>query len=199
MIDKAVLARELYGIGAVKFGEFKLKSGMLSPVYLDLRVLVTYPRTLRMVAQSMAQVLSGISFDRLAAIPYAALPIGTAIALEMDRPLVYPRNARKEYGTGHSVEGEFRAGERAVVIDDVITTGASKIEAIAPLVAAGLTVQDIVVLVDREQRGAAELGTRGYRVHSVMSIIDIVGFLRQERLIDENRYRQVIAFIRGTR
>ena len=191
------LILELHQIGAVKFGEFRLKSGIISPVYLDLRILISHPLVLRAAAQALAKVLGALDFDRIAAIPYAALPIGAAVALEMNRPLIYPRREKKEYGTGRSIEGEFCAGETVVVIDDVITTGASKIEAIEPLVAAGLNVRDIVVLIDREQGGAAELAERGYAVHAVLKMHEIMQVLKDTAKISDKEYDAVCAFLKG--
>ncbi|MDE3088978.1 MAG: orotate phosphoribosyltransferase [Chloroflexota bacterium] len=195
MDAKAQLVFSLQSIGAIKFGAYKLKSGILSPFYLDLRILVSYPGVLRETAQVMAQLLSTLKFDRIAAIPYAALPIGTAVALEMDRPLIYPRREKKDYGTGRAVEGEYRAGETAVVIDDVITTGVSKLEAIQPLSAAKLKVHDIVVLIDREQGGAHEVSKRGYQVHSVLKITEVMQILKEAGKATESQQRDVLAFL----
>lgn len=196
-MEMHTLVLDLHSIGAIKFGQFTLKSGMLSPIYLDLRVLVSHPRVLREAGRAFAETLNGLTFDRIAAIPYAALPIGTAVALEMDRPLIYPRREKKEYGIARAIEGEFRAGETAVVIDDVITTGASKVEAIEPLLATGLTVRDIVVLVDREQGGAEELQARGYRVHAVLKISEMLQTLREHQRITDEEYQRVWKFLKG--
>jgi orotate phosphoribosyltransferase len=195
MDAKSQLVFSLYTIGAIKFGAYKLKSGILSPFYLDLRILVSHPRVLRETAQVMAHILSTLQFDRIAAIPYAALPIGTAVAMEMDRPLVYPRREKKDYGTGRAVEGEYRAGETVVVIDDVITTGASKIEAIEPLTLAKLKVRDIVVLVDREQGGAQEIAKRGYQVHSIFMITEMMRILEEAGKVTESQHRDVLTFL----
>ena len=195
MNDNTQLVLDLHSIGAIKFGKFKLKSGIISPFYLDLRLLVSYPLTLRSSALAMAQVLTPLAFDRIAAIPYAAMPIGTAVALEMNRPMIYPRREKKDYGTGRAIEGEFNKGETVVVIDDVITTGASKIQAIEPLVEAGLKVRDIVVLVDREQGGAAELQARGFHVHAALKIRAMMQALRDAGKVSEKEYDDVMTFL----
>ena len=191
--DELVLA--LHSIGAIQFGAYKLKSGIISPFYLDLRILVSHPQVLRQTACVMAETLGGLTFDRIAAIPYAALPIGTALALEMNRPLVYPRREKKNYGTGRVVEGEFRPGETAVVVDDVITTGASKLEAIEPLTAVRLIVKDIVVLVDREQGGAEEIVSHGYALHAVAKITDVMKTLEEAGKVSQAQHRDVLAFL----
>jgi uridine monophosphate synthetase len=168
--DHAALALQLHRIGAVRFGSFVLKDGSTSPFYVDLRVVIGHPDILRSVAQAMLRRAAPLEYDCLAGIPYAGLPLAVAMSLESGRPLVYPRKETKAYGTQRQVEGVFTAGERALVIDDVITTGGAKIEAIAPLRAAGLLVQDIVVVVDRQQSGAQTLAAAGLRLHSVLTI-----------------------------
>lgn len=167
------LIASLHDIGCVKFGQFKLKSGLMSPIYIDLRLLVSHPTVLRSVAQAMAALLAerpAITFDRLAAIPYAGLPIGVAVALETGRPLIYPRKEAKEYGTAKLIEGEYAAGETALLVDDLITRGTAKIESLTPLLDAGLKVNDVLVLIDREQGGRAELAARGIALHAVLSL-----------------------------
>lgn len=164
------IALGLHALGAVRFGEFTLKSGQKSPIYLDLRLLVSDPALMRTVARAMAGLVRGLACDRIAAIPYGGLPIGQAVALETGLPLIYPRREVKEYGTRRAVEGAYEPGETAVVLDDLVTTGGSKLEAIAPLLEAGLKVGDVVVLVDRGQGGAKELAARGLRLHAVLTL-----------------------------
>ena len=164
------IAVGLHALGAVRFGEFTLKSGQTSPIYLDLRLLVSDPALMRTVARALAGLLAGLSCERIAAIPYGGLPIGQAVALETGMPLIYPRREVKDYGTKKAIEGAYEPGETVVVLDDLVTTGASKLEAIAPLTEAGLVVKDIVVLVDRGQGGAAELAAHGLRLHAVFTL-----------------------------
>ena len=168
------LACELHRAGCVRFGDFVLHSGAHSPVYIDLRRLVTWPNLLQEVARAYVRLLQPLQYDRLAAIPYAGLPIGTAVALQAGTPLIYPRREVKEYGTKRQIEGDYHAGERVVLLDDLITTGGSKIEAMQPLVAEGLNVEDVVVLIDREQGGREDLAGHGLRLHAVLTLRELV-------------------------
>jgi uridine monophosphate synthetase len=189
------LAQRLHALGAVQFGTFTLKDGSISPVYLDLRLLISDPSLLADAAQAYARLLVDLTFDRIAAIPYAGLPIGAAVALATGKPMIYPRREVKAYGTGKAIEGRFVPGETAVVVDDVISAGTSKLEAIGPLAAAGLVVRDVVVLVDRQGTGAAELAAAGYRLHSVMTLSDIAAELAEAGLIDGEQHRAVTAYL----
>ena len=102
-MNKDVLPQQLFDAGCIKFGTFTLKSGLTSPVYIDLRLLASYPALLRDVARAMAAFARELAFDRIAAIPLAGLPIGTALALEMDRPMIYPR---PEFSLRPAIGGE---------------------------------------------------------------------------------------------
>jgi uridine monophosphate synthetase len=189
------LILDLARIGAVRFGQFTLTSGKISPIYIDLRLLASYPDMLQKVAATYADLLQGLTFDRIAGIPYAALPIGTAVALQTGRALIYPRKEAKRYGTRRAIEGAFEAGERVVVLDDLITTGGSKIEAIAPLEEAGLVVEDVVVLIDRESGGREELAREGYRLHTVFTLHQILDVLVAQGEINEEKRAQVLEWL----
>jgi len=189
------LHARLFDAGCIKFGEFRLKSGILSPVYVDFRVLVSRPKLLKLVAERIARMLDGLEYDRIAALPYAGLPIGVAVSLEAGVPMIYPRKEAKDYGTGRLIEGEFKEGERIVVVDDVITDGATKIESIKPLEDAGLVVKDVAIILDREQGGRRILADAGYTLHSVMTLSEALDALvRLGRISDDTR-EKTLAFI----
>ncbi len=201
------LALALADIGAVRLGDFTLASGKRSPIYIDLRLLASHPQVLRQVAHAYADLLrrelkigdsaAGGPRIRLAAIPYAAMAIGTAVSLETGLPMIYPRKEVKDYGRARQIEGEFRPGERAVVLDDLITTGGSKLAAIEPLEAAGLEVSDVVVLIDREQGGREELEAAGYRLHAVLRLAELLEMLVQAGRIEPDQRDSVVDFLRG--
>ena len=191
------LTLALHDTGCFRFGHFTLVSGQRSPIYLDLRLLVSEPAVLQQVAGAYLEILKTLRFDRLAGIPYAALPIATAVSLQMGVPLIYPRKEVKEYGTQRGIEGHWEQGERVVVLDDLITSGGSKLRAIAPLEEAGLEVEDVVVLVDRGQGGREELAQRGYKLHAVLELKEILEILRQHGRISAPQRDEVVAFLAG--
>jgi len=182
------LALTLFDIGAVRFGRFALHSGRISPIYLDLRLLASFPAALRQAAAAYRPTLETLTFDLLAATPLAGLPIGTAIALEMNVPLIFPRQTPKQYGTGKQIEGKWQVGQTAVAIDDLITSGDSLLQGIAFLKAAGLHVRDAVVLIDREQGGRANMVAQGYQLHAAMTLSQLLAALeRRERITSRQR------------
>ena len=168
------LADGLLEAGCIKFGEFTLKSGLISPIYIDLRLIISHPKLLAEVAQAYLPLLSNLQFSRIAGLPYAAIPIATAISLAGDYPMIYPRKEVKDYGTKAEIEGEYHAGETVVVIDDLATTGGSKFEAIEKLTGAGLVVKDVVVLVDRQSGAKESLAEAGYTMHAVLTISEML-------------------------
>ncbi len=194
----SALADGLLAAGCVKFGSFTLKSGLQSPIYLDLRQLVSHPALLAEVAKAYVVLLKGLQFDRLAALPYAALPIGTAVSLAGGWPMIYPRREAKGYGTGAEIEGAYAAGERVVVIDDLATTGGSKFEAIDKLSAAGLQVQDVVVLIDRQSGAAEALAERGYRLHAVLNLTGLLEYWEQAQSVPSEQIAAARAFLANT-
>lgn len=193
------LVRRLHEIGAVRFGAFVLKSGITSPFYVDLRVVISHPDVLAQVGRLIAAEVARCRADRIAGIPYAGLPLAVAASLAGGVPLVYPRREEKAYGTRRRIEGAFEPGERVVVIDDIVTDGASKLEAIAPLEAAGLVVEELVVLIDREQGGAERLAAKGYRLHAVLTISACFDELERAGLVETADIARSREFVRSAR
>jgi uridine monophosphate synthetase len=191
------LSELLHRIGVIRFGDFTLKDGRHSPFYLDLRILVSHPAALARVARAMLQRAAGLRYDRLAGLPYAGLPIAVAMALIGERPMVYARKEAKAYGTKRMIEGQFRAGERALMIDDVITSGGAKLEALAPFTDAGLVVEDVLVVVDREERGAAVLADAGLRLHSVLKVRALLGHLRDRGVVADADVERALDFLQA--
>jgi uridine monophosphate synthetase len=192
----SALADGLLSAGCVKFGEFTLKSGLKSPIYIDLRRLVTYPRLLTEVASAYLPVLKKLEFDRLAGLPYAAIPIVTAISLQAGYPVIYPRKEIKTYGTKAEIEGEYQAGETAVVVDDVTTTGGSKFEGIEKLTGVGLNVHDVVVLIDRQSGAKEALDEAGFHLHAVLTISELLDYWEMTGKVGEEKIEATRMFLK---
>lgn len=192
------LVLTLHDIGAVRIGRFELHSGRMSPIYIDLRLLASFPNALREAAAAYRHRLKTLTFDRIAATPLAGLPIGTAICLDMNLPLIYPRKTVKGYGTGKQIEGQWEIGQTVVVVDDLITSGDSLLKGITFLKAAGLRVNEAVVLIDREQGGREALEEQGYRLHSLMTIGQLLAIMEsRERITSHQRARILQGLSRG--
>ncbi|MFL7870125.1 MAG: orotate phosphoribosyltransferase [Anaerolineales bacterium] len=191
----SALSDSLLEAGCIKFGEFTLKSGLKSPIYIDLRQLITYPKLLQQVGAAYLPLLEKLRFDRIAGLPYAAIPIATTISLAGNYPMIYPRKEVKTYGTKAEIEGEYHEGETVVVIDDLATTGGSKFEAIEKLAGAGLVVKDVVVLVDRQSGAKESLAKAGYAMHAVLTITQMLEHWEQTSRVEKNKIEATRKFL----
>jgi uridine monophosphate synthetase len=189
------LADSLLSAGCIKFGDFTLKSGLKSPIYIDLRRIISYPKLLADVAQAYLPLISSLQFSRIAGLPYAAIPIATAISLAGNYPMIYPRKEAKTYGTKAEIEGEYHAGESVLVIDDLATTGGSKFEAIEKLTGVGLVVKDVVVLVDRQSGAKKSLEQAGYSMHAVLTITQLLDYWEETKQVDRDKIEATREFL----
>jgi uridine monophosphate synthetase len=189
------LADGLLDAGCVRFGSFELKSGKISPIYIDLRLLASYPTLLARAAAAYRSLMDELTFDRLAALPYAGLPITTALSLQSKQPMIYPRKEVKTYGTRAKVEGHYEAGETALVIDDLVTTGGSKFEAIERLKEVGLKVTDVLVLIDRQSGARETIAEAGYRLHAVFELTTLIDHWEQAGKISAQQAAAVREFL----
>ncbi len=193
-MDREQFIKELFKIGAVKFGSFTLKSGKISPFYFDLRDMISYPQLLDGVVDLLVERIKGLQFDVITGIPYTALPIASLVADRLQKPLIYMRKEEKAYGTGNNVIGKFESGAVCLVLDDLITTGESKIETAEQLEAEGVKVRDFIVVIDRSYNGEEILSKSGYRLHSLITLEEILTILEGEKLIEHNMVEEVRDF-----
>jgi uridine monophosphate synthetase len=194
---KTLLADGLLEAGCIKFGEFTLKSGLKSPIYIDLRQIITYPKLLEQIGAAYLPLLEKLKFQRIAGLPYAAIPIATAVSIQGNYPMIYPRKEAKNYGTKAEIEGEYHSGETVVVIDDLATTGGSKFEAIEKLTSAGLVVKDVVVLIDRQSGAKEALEAAGFRFHAVLTITEMLDYWEKTGKIGKEKIVAVRAFLQN--
>ena len=197
-IELSALADGLLEAGCIKFGEFTLKSGLKSPIYIDLRYIISFPKLLEQIGAAYLPLLETLQFSRIAGLPYAAIPIATAVSLQGNYPMIYPRKEAKTYGTKAEIEGEYHAGETVVVIDDLATTGGSKFEAIEKLTGVGLVVKDVVVLVDRQSGAKESLEQAGYNLHAVLTITQLLDHWEANGKVAKEKIEETREFLKQT-
>lgn len=183
--------KKLYECGAIVLENTRLKSGQMSPIYCDVRRVISQPHVLKNLAQNLCDQLQQCTFDVVCGVPYGAVPLATAVSLAGDCSMIMQRKEMKEYGTKKLIEGTFKQGDVCVVIEDVVTTGASVLETIHTLESQGLVVRDVLVVVDREQGGVINIHTEGYNVHVVYTLSQIALVLLDEGLITHQQYARI--------
>jgi len=189
------LADTLFDIGAVQFGNFKLKlheknpTAPLSPIYFNLRVLRSASPEIKLLACRVYQELTkDLQFDVFADVPTAITPIVSILSQITGIPMITPRTDKKTYGSGSQIDGTFRQGDTAVLMDDLITEGDSKFPAIEVLQENGLKVKDIIFLIDREQGGVQLLEKKGYKCHASFTISNLLRYYLRSGRIDQQKY-----------
>jgi orotate phosphoribosyltransferase len=150
-----MLKESLIDCGAIKFGDFTLTSGKKSSYYVDIKQASTNPKVLQEIAEEMAKLAAENDYQLIAGMELGAVPLAVALSLETKMPYVIIRKEKPSHGTGKQYVGNIKAGQRVLVVEDVATTGGSVIKALDVLRGEGLTVDKVLVVVDREE-GATE-------------------------------------------
>ena len=173
-LDKNSIIEAIYSAGCLKFGKFILSSGRESNVYIDLRLLYSYPRYFRKVVDALIKVAQEKSFDCIGGVPMGGLPISAVVAFSLGKPYIYVRKREKSHGRRRRIEGELSICKNIMVIDDVATTGGSLRDAIQLLKDSGSIVREALVVVDREEGASENLLNVGVRLISLVTLRDIL-------------------------
>jgi orotate phosphoribosyltransferase len=169
----AELVRMLRESGSVRFGQFTLASGRTSDVYVDIKRAWTDPDRLELLGRALAERVGGV--DRLAGMELGAVPLLAAASVFAHKPIAVVRKAPKGHGTNQRIEGEVKAGERVLVIEDVTTSGGSVAETIALLRAEGAVVDRVLVVVDRKEGATERLAGLSVRLESLATLDELRG------------------------
>ena len=198
------LALALFDIGAIKFGRFKLKlhekkpDAPLSPIYIDLRILRSFPNALRLAVDMFRELTKDLNFEIYAEVPTAITPIVAVLSYITELPMISPRRAEKTHGISGKINGIFKEGQVVLLIDDLITQADSKLEAIYILQEKGLIVKDVVVLVDREQGGSEKLKKEGYGFRTAFKLSELLEFYLKTERINQKKYNETISYLKAT-
>jgi orotate phosphoribosyltransferase len=194
------ICRILNRIGALKFGAFKLTSGKLSPYYIDLRIVPSFPDAFHEICGFYVNfIISKVgtdNFERVAGIPIAGIPFAALIAYNLKKPFLYVRKGVRLHGRGRRIEGVIAPGDRVLLIDDLITTGLSLRKAAKAIMAEGGVVADAAVFLDRLEGGKEKLAKEGIELHALLNITETAETLHELGTIDEDQLKTIFKQIR---
>jgi orotate phosphoribosyltransferase/uridine monophosphate synthetase len=204
------LAQALWDVGAVKFGDFTIgRTTQHSPVYINLRLLISDPAALDRAAGVMLEEVRTLQakrdpqvteFQRVCGIPFGGLHLATAFSLRSRVPLIYVHPAKERNGSRVFVEGRYTPEETVLLIDDLVTSGGGVVETGEFLkVNAALDVRDVLVLLDRQEGAKELLKQRGYNLISILGLEPMLNYLMAKGLIEEEQYRASIEYISARR
>ena len=201
------LAETIWKLGAIQFGDFSFgRTVVHSPVYVNLRLLISNPTALWRAAQVILDEIVALQsmreprvarFDLVAGVPFGGLHLATAYSLTAKVPMIYlhPR----EDGAGNDIEGLYSPNQTALIIDDLITGGRSILETALPLEEAGIRVRDAVVLMDRQQGGRERLRQFGINLVSILTLEVVLNYLMSSGKISEEWYRRSMEYLKANR
>lgn len=169
------LKKALEGCGAILYGDFTLASGKKSSYYIDIKRATTDPKVLGLIAEEMARQIEGDGFQRIAGVVLGSVPLAVSLSLRTGIPFVMVRKEKKDHGTGKLIEGQLNAGEKVLVVEDVITSAGSAVYAVETLRQAGANVGTVMSVVDREEGGRDALGKLDVEMRALITASKILG------------------------
>ena len=193
---KKEMAKILHKIDAFQFGLFKLANGKVSPYYIDLRIVPSFPDVFRDICDFYAETIItqiGLNnFDRIAGVPLAGIPFASQIAYNLKKPFLYVRKGTRTHGRERRVEGILVSGDRVLVVDDLVTTGLTLKKAAESVRAEGGIVTEALAFLDREEKGKERLESAGVKLHVLLKISEMANTLYELGAVDEESLKTIM-------
>ncbi len=171
LMTKDELAKRIADVSLLR-GDFTLRSGRKSKYYLDKYRFETQPDVLTALGRMLAERVTAQT-DRIAGAELGAVPLAAAAGMASGKPLIFIRNQKKDYGTAKQIEGELKAGERVLLVEDVLTTGGQVIEAARTLQTLGAVIERVVAVIDRQEGARENLEAAGLVLESLFTVADL--------------------------
>ena len=190
------IAKVLAEANTVKFGEFSLQMERKTPVYVDLKVLPSYPEAMQTVTEELVKVVKKLKPDVVAGAEVAGIPLATAISLKTKLPMVYVRKRPKSYGNQEMIEGVLKKDQKVVLIDDMATNAYSKLKFVDGIKHSGGIVNDVLIVLDREQGGVEALEKESIKLHSLITLKELLAYMKENNMIDKDRYNKILIYLK---
>lgn len=189
------IAKALVDANVVKFGEFTLASGAKSPIYVDLRIVPSFPEPFQLIADELAKAVKTLDINVVAGAETAGIPYAAAIALKANLPMVYVRKQPKGYGTMSMIEGVLNKDDKVVLVDDLATGGYSKLRFIEGIQKAGALVNDVLIVLDREQGCKEALEEKGVTLHCLITLKELLKYMKSKELVTAEKYKEILRYL----
>lgn len=190
------ISKTLFDIGAIKTGSFILKNGLNAPIYIDLRMIISFPELMSELASGLAFKTQSFEQELVCGVPYTAIPMATAYSLKTNTPMLMRRKELKNVGARKNVEGIYAPGQKVLVIEDIVTSGLSLVETAKILEEAGLIVENLICLIDREQGAKEYLKKLGYKLHALYNLGEILEQLVLNDRIDAEKALEIKSYLK---
>ncbi len=194
-MDKKKILEALASAGVVRFGEFTLVSGDKSPIYVDMRILPSYPKEFDTITSALADEAKDKGTEILCGMETAGIPLAAAMAVKAKLPMVYIRKKPKDYGTKSRIEGIIGEGKKALLVDDLITRGTSKLSFIDPVKDSGAELIGAIVILDREQGGEDVMMEKGVSLYKLVTLKELLSYMLEKKLMTEKQYEEVMQYL----
>jgi len=194
-VSASSLAKALFQMGAIRFGSFTLPNGRRSLYDIDLRLVPSYPEVYTTVLAAYVELMEEAgtgNYDAIAGVATAGVTVSSPLAVMTKKPMMYVRKKGEGRGRGKLVEGVAKRGSRVMIIDDLVSTGASLVYAAGALRKDGYKVNGAAVLVDRREGGRKKLASVGVRLRSFTTISDLLEALRESRLVKKSQVESIL-------
>jgi orotate phosphoribosyltransferase len=193
---KEELCHILYKIGALRFGTFKLTSGRISPYYIDLRIVPSFPNAFSKICHFYIELIKDRvetdHFDRIAGVPTGGIPFASVVAHKLNKPFLYTRPSHRKHGRERKVEGILMPGDKVLLLDDLITSGKSILTAVDLIQAEGGVIHDAVVLITREEGGQKKLAEKKISLHYLLKASEAATTLHQIGAITDLELKTIL-------
>ncbi len=172
---------------------FQFVSGILSPLYEDERLLISYPSERNLIVDAMVQKIKDLKIDYIAGVATAGIPWASWLSHKLDKPMLYVRPTPREIGTKKQVEGSLKKGDKVVIVEPVVSTGGSLLEVVEAVERAGGKVEDVLVLYTHEFEDTFEkLKHKNLKVHNLTEFSTVVDAAHNMGKISKKEKDQII-------
>jgi orotate phosphoribosyltransferase len=193
-------AKILLEIGAFSLSPrkpFRWVSGILAPIYTDMRLLMGFPEQRRKIVEMLAEQSNALEFDVIAGIATSGIPFAAWLWEKMDTPMVFIRKEAKEYGKQQLIEGKLEPRQRVLLVEEIVSTGQSSMVGVNALREANAKITDCVSISYNTENALKVFEEANVRLHSLTSVFDLVKTAAQEKYINESEKQSVLRFLKN--